>query len=242
MKIALIGYGRMGKAIEEIALNSGHNIVGKFDLNGIEKSELAKADVAIEFTQPEAVKDNILNCFDVNVPIVVGTTGWYLHFDEICKIATKQNKTLFYSTNYSLGVNIFFEMNKFLAKMMNENNLYEPSITEAHHIHKLDSPSGTAITLAEGIISNFNRKNKWINNIYPNNNERNSFDLEITSIREDEVPGTHTITYKSKIDDIIITHQAHNRLGFATGAVKAAEWVVDKKGIFTMKDMLGFKI
>ena len=240
MKIALIGYGKMGKAIEEIAIQAGHIITEKFDLDGFESSDIANADVAIEFTRAEAVKNNIIKCFDANVPVIVGTTGWYEHFDEICKIATKQNKTLFYSTNYSLGVNIFFEMNKFLAKMMNENNLYEPTITESHHIHKLDSPSGTAITLAEGIISNFNRKKQWVNTINSNIKSTNEFDLNIHSIREDEVPGTHTVIYKSKIDNIIITHQAHNRLGFATGAVKAAEWVKDKKGVFTMKDMLSF--
>lgn len=240
MRIALIGYGKMGKAIEEIAIKAGHSIAGRFDLGELTPEKLANADVAIEFTQANAVKENILKCFEAGIPVVIGTTGWYSQFDELKKIALEQNKTMFYSTNYSLGVNIFFALNKYLAKLMSQSDVYEPSIIEAHHIHKLDSPSGTAITLAEGLISNFDRKKQWVNTIGNNNDSLNPFDLKIESIRVDEVPGTHTVSYKSEIDDILITHQAHNRLGFASGALKAAEWVKDKKGVFTMSDMLNF--
>ncbi|NUM31439.1 MAG: 4-hydroxy-tetrahydrodipicolinate reductase [Bacteroidetes bacterium] len=240
MRIALIGYGKMGKAIEEIAVKAGHTITSKSDIGQLNVTDLAKAEVAIEFTQANSVKENVIKCFEANVPVVIGTTGWYSQFDEIKEIAQNENKTMFYSTNFSLGVNIFFALNKYLAKLMNQYEMYEPSITEAHHVHKLDSPSGTAITLAEGLISNFNRKKQWVNSIDNNTNSKNPFDLNIESIRKDEIPGTHTVIYKSEIDDISITHQAHNRMGFAMGALKAAEWLKGKNGIFTMNDMLKF--
>lgn len=242
MQIALIGYGKMGKAIEEVALKAGHTIVSRIDVDDDVISGITGADVAIEFTHPGAAKSNILKCFEAKVPVVVGTTGWYNDFDEIKKLAETSGSSLFYATNFSLGVNIFFELNKHLAKLMNPHEMYEPEMVEIHHLQKKDAPSGTAITLAEGLISNLDRKKSWVNREEETKKGANPFELNIISQREGEVPGTHTITYKSDIDEIIITHQAYNRLGFATGAVKAAEWIKNKIGVYTMADMLGYKI
>ncbi len=235
MNIALIGYGKMGKEIEKIALKRGHTIVLKVDVNNkdtVTKEDLKKADVAIEFTTPHTVLDNIKKCFDADVPIVVGTTGWYDEFANIKDAATRGNKTLFYATNFSLGVNLFFKVNKYLAELMNKYPDYEVSMEEIHHIHKLDKPSGTAITLAEQVIEKIDRKSKWsIDAATPET-------LFIEDKREGEVPGTHIIKYKSPIDDIEIMHKAHNRQGFALGSVVAAEFVKGKKGIFTMSDVI----
>ena len=236
MNIALIGYGKMGKEIEQIAISRGHTIVLKVDVSNASSysiDELRKADVAIEFSTPEAVINNIYKCFDANVPAIVGTTGWLDQLEAIKKNCSDKNQTLFYTSNYSIGVNLFFKVNEYLAKLMNTNPDYRVSMEEIHHVHKLDAPSGTAISLANQIIENNTQKQKWVNAISDTKNE-----LEIISKRIDEVPGTHTVTYSSAIDEISITHIAHNRKGFALGAVIAAEWVKDKKGIFGMNDLL----
>jgi len=235
MNIALIGYGKMGKEIEKIALERGHSIVLKIDLNNkdsVTKEDLKKADVAIEFTTPHTVLDNIKKCFDADLPIVVGTTGWYHEFEKIKDATAKGNKTLFYATNFSLGVNLFFKVNKYLAELMNKYPDYEVSMEEIHHIHKLDKPSGTAITLAEQTIEKLDRKSKW------SITEKGSHILFIEDKREGEVPGTHIMKYQSTIDDIEIMHKAHNRKGFALGSVVAAEFLKGKTGIFTMSDII----
>ena len=237
MKIALIGYGKMGKAIEEIALQKGHQIVLKIDisnLNDFNKENLSKADVAIEFTSPHTAFANIKKCLEYDVPVICGSTGWLEKWNEIENYCKEQNGTFLYASNFSIGVNLFFELNTYLAKLMNKYDNYNVSLTETHHTQKKDAPSGTAITLAEQIIANNSSKEKWINEPTENKNE-----LAIISERIDPAPGTHTIRYSSTIDDIEITHTAHNRIGFASGAVLAAEFVVGKKGIFTMKDALG---
>ena len=236
MNIALIGYGKMGKEIEQIAISRGHTIVLKVDVSNASSysiDELRKADVAIEFSTPDAVINNIYKCFDANVPAIVGTTGWLDQLEAIKKNCSDKNQTLFYTSNYSIGVNLFFKVNEYLAKLMNTNPDYRVSMEEIHHVHKLDAPSGTAISLANQIIENNTQKQKWVNAISDTKNE-----LEIISKRVDEVPGTHTVTYSSAVDEISITHIAHNRKGFALGAVIAAEWVKDKKGIFGMNDLL----
>jgi 4-hydroxy-tetrahydrodipicolinate reductase len=235
MNIALIGYGKMGKEIEKIAVKRGHTIVLKVDVNNkdsVTTNELKKADAAIEFTTPHTVLDNIKKCFDADLPIVVGTTGWYDEFARVKDAAVRGNKTFFYATNFSLGVNLFFKVNKYLAELMNKYPDYEVSMEEIHHIHKLDKPSGTAITLAEQVIEKIDRKSKWsITDMAPET-------LFIEDKREGEVPGTHIIKYKSAIDDIEIMHKAHNRQGFALGSVVAAEFLKGKKGIYTMSDII----
>ncbi|HCQ30258.1 MAG TPA: 4-hydroxy-tetrahydrodipicolinate reductase [Flavobacteriales bacterium] len=237
MKIALIGYGKMGKEIENIALERGHEIVLK-STSKTPQEEIAQklllADVAIEFSTPKSAVKNIYICFETNTPVVIGTTGWYDQYNEVKETCLKTNSTMLAATNCSLGVNIFFEINKYLAKMMNNQPQYNVAVEEIHHIHKLDAPSGTAISIAEQIIENLDRKKHWKNEL-----SENTEDLEIISIREGEVPGTHKVVYSSDIDDIEIMHKAHNRKGFAQGAVVAAEFIAGKKGIFTMKDVLG---
>ena len=237
MKIALLGYGKMGKEIEKIALSKNHTISFIADLANKDYSftELKNADVAIEFSQPDAVLSNIDKCFQANLPVVVGTTGWYNEFEKIQERCLSQNQTLFYATNFSVGVNIFFEVNKQLAKLMNPHAEYEVDMEEIHHIHKLDSPSGTGITLANGIIENLDRKTAWTENEHATADE-----VKINAKRMGEVPGTHTVNYSSSIDKITITHEAKNRIGFASGAVLASEWLVGKKGVFTMKHLLNF--
>ncbi len=235
MNIALIGYGKMGKEIEKIALKRNHTIVLKVDMDNkdtVTAADFKKADVAIEFTTPHTVLDNIKKCFDADVPIVVGTTGWYENFDKVKLEALKGNKTLFYATNYSLGVNLFFKVNKYLAELMNKYPDYEVSMEEIHHIHKLDKPSGTAITLAEQVITKLDRKTKW------SIDSKTVDTLFIEDKREGEVPGTHIIKYHSPIDDIEIMHNAHNRQGFALGSVIAAEFIKGKKGVFNMEDIV----
>ncbi|MFH1005309.1 MAG: 4-hydroxy-tetrahydrodipicolinate reductase [Bacteroidota bacterium] len=243
MKIALFGYGKMGKEIEQIALQK-HTIALKIDLHNAEsfsKNELMKCDVAIEFSTPHSVVTNILKCFEANIPVVVGTTGWYDKLEEVKKICKEKNQCLFYSSNFSIGVNIFFELNKQLAKMMNNYPDYQVSIEEIHHIYKLDAPSGTAISLANQIIDNISRKKKWINTLSVSSQIEREDELPIISTREDEVTGTHIVKYHSAIDDIEIMHKAHNRKGFATGAMIAAEFIANKKGIFTMDDLMNPK-
>ncbi|MBV6485401.1 MAG: 4-hydroxy-tetrahydrodipicolinate reductase [Flavobacteriales bacterium] len=236
MKIAIIGYGKMGVAIEKIAIERGHEVVLKINLDNMHEftiENLKKCDVAIEFTEPSSVITNIYKCFEANLPVVVGTTGWYNKFDEIKSACLTTNNTLLHATNYSLGVNLFFELNKKLAQLMNNYSNYNVMMEEIHHTEKKDAPSGTAITLAEGIIENLDRKNKWVNNQTFEENE-----LSIISKRINDVPGTHEICYQSAEDDITITHTAYNRNGFALGAVIGAEYIHNKKGIFTMKEVL----
>jgi len=237
MKIALFGYGKMGKEIEQIALQRNHTIVLKIYKKNIENvttQQLQQADVAIEFSTPNTVIENMYKCFDANLPIVAGTTGWYTNFDEIKSACLKNNQSFFYATNFSLGVNLFFKMNEQLAKMMNNFPDYEVAMQEVHHVHKLDKPSGTAITTAEKIMANNSQKNKWS---IENNTDKNLF---IDVVRKDEVPGTHTVSYTSAVDEISITHKAYNRKGFALGAVLAAEFIQNKKGVYTMSDLLNF--
>ncbi len=235
MKIALFGYGKMGKEIEQIALQRNHTIVFKIDKensNSLAKEQLKQADVAIEFSTPHTVIDNIYKCFEAQLPIVVGATGWYNKFEEIKLICIEDKQSLFYATNFSLGVNLFFKMNEEIARMMKNFPGYEVTMQEIHHIHKLDKPSGTAITTAEKILANQTKKSNW------SIDKKSDTDLFIDVVREDEVPGTHTVFYKSDIDEISLTHKAYNRKGFALGAVLAAEFLHNKKGIYTMNDLL----
>ncbi len=232
MKIALLGYGKMGKEIEKIALERGHEIVLKASVASYNATDLAHADAAIEFSVPEAATTNIRACFNANVPAVVGTTGWYHDYETIRQECLDQQQALLCATNFSVGVNLFFALNKKLAALMAPYPEYEVAVDEIHHTQKLDAPSGTAITIAEGIID-LTHKTRWINEpaVQPN-------DLSIISHRIEEVPGTHAITYSSAIDDIEIKHTAKNRKGFALGAVLAAEWISGRTGVFTMNDML----
>ena len=227
MKIALLGYGRMGQAIEKIAIERGHKIVAKIDKDN--PNESYKADVAINFSVPMAAYENISGAINKKIPVVCGTTGWLDRLNEVETLCQQKECAFLYASNYSLGVNLFFELNSKLADIMQKQPLYTPSIEEIHHTHKLDKPSGTAITLAQGIPS---EGNAW------HLAEDNGQGVPITSDRKNEVPGTHTVTYRSEIDEISITHTAHNRTGFALGAVLAAEWIKDKKGIFSMRDVL----
>ena len=236
MKIALIGYGKMGKEIEKIALDRGHEIVLKIDITNPEDltvRNLQKADLAIEFTMPTSAIANYQLCFEAGIPVVSGTTGWHERQAEVFENCRNLNGTFFYTSNFSLGVNIFFALNKKLATMMSGYSEYKIGMTEIHHIHKLDAPSGTAITLAEGIIENIPSKTKWVNQETDNNSE-----IGIISERIDEVPGTHIIKYDSEVDYIEITHCAKSRKGLAFGAVLAAEFSYGKKGILSMNDLI----
>lgn len=227
----------MGKTIEEIALEKGHEIIYRIDINNqdlLEKENLQQADVAIEFSTPDTAYHNILKCLEAGVPVVSGTTGWLDKLEDIKQRCRQHNGAFLYASNFSIGVNIFFEINKKLAELMASQEQYEISMEEVHHTQKKDAPSGTAITLAEQILERIDRKSTWINELTDNPSE-----LSIISKRTDPAPGTHTVNYHSKIDDITIIHTAHSRKGFASGAVIAAEWLVGKKGIFGMKDVLG---
>lgn len=235
MNIALIGYGKMGKEIEAIAIQRKHNIsliVEKDNADLVTDSDLKRADVAIEFSTPHSVIQNIHTCVNAGLPIVVGTTGWYDKFDEIKQFCEANKGGLFYASNFSLGVNLFFKVNQYLAELMNHYPEYDISMEEIHHVHKLDKPSGTAITLAKQILEKVERKKSW--SLEKGKKE----DLFIQDVREGEVPGTHIIRYQSAIDDIEIMHKAHNRKGFALGAVVAAEFLAGKKGIYTMQDIV----
>ena len=234
MKIGLLGYGKMGKVIEDIALNRGHSITFASNSSGvlIGKS-IVDCDVAIEFSNPDSVANNIELCFYNNVPVVVGTTGWNNLIEKISQNCINTNQALFYSSNFSIGVNVFFAINKKLASLMNGNKEYSIKLEETHHTEKLDAPSGTAITLANDILANLGHIKSWKEKGSSNQN-----DLEIISHRIDDIPGTHVIKYESDIDSIQISHIAKNRKGFALGSVLAAEWIIGKKGVFTMSDLL----
>jgi 4-hydroxy-tetrahydrodipicolinate reductase len=258
MNIALLGYGKMGKAIEDIALQKGHNIVLRItdqNLDELTKENLQKADVAIEFTGPDSAASNILLCFDAGVPVVSGTTGWLSQINMVKEKCKEMNGSFLYASNFSIGVNIFFELNKKLAILMKQQANYDAGIEEIHHTEKKDAPSGTAITLAEQIIDESAQKNKWVlrraqddkrraqddkGQAQDDNAAENKDELSIISKRIDPVAGTHSVKYTSEVDDIEIIHTAHNRKGFAAGALLAAEFIHDKKGIFNMKDVLDF--
>ena len=231
MKIALFGYGKMGKEIEQIALQRGHEIVLK--IKGTEEYDISQADIAIDFSIPNAALSNIVSCFRNNVPVISGTTGWLDDFDKAIDVCKENNGSFIYASNFSIGVNIFFELNKQLAKMMNSQKEYSINVEEIHHTKKLDTPSGTAITLAEGIINNTSKRDWQLKET-----QINAGTIPIEAKRILDVPGTHIISYESQIDSIEIKHTAHNRKGFALGAVIAAEWLNNKIGIYTMKDVL----
>ncbi|MEI6555090.1 MAG: 4-hydroxy-tetrahydrodipicolinate reductase [Paludibacter sp.] len=238
MKIALIGYGKMGKTIERIARERGHEIVSVIDVDNLDDFDsdaFKSADVAIEFTIPKVALNNYRRAFASGVAVVSGTTGWTEELPQLKKEIEEGGKTLFWSSNFSLGVNIFMAVNKYLAKIMNEFPTYNVEMTEVHHTQKLDAPSGTAITLAEGILENLDRKTTWTKET-----ENNPQEMAIKSIREGQVPGIHTIRYESEVDSIEITHDARSREGFALGAVVAAEFTCGKKGFLGMQDMLQF--
>ncbi len=233
MKIALLGYGKMGKVIERIALERGHEIVLKKDEFNTYDG-LSTADVAIDFSVPTAAVNNISAAFNANVPVVSGTTGWLEHYDEMIALCNEKKAGFISSSNFSLGVNIFFGLNEYLAKIMRQFDSYKVSMEEIHHIHKLDAPSGTAISLAQGVIENSDYAEWTLEEAKKNQ-------IHIEAKRIGEVPGTHTVNYDSAIDSIEIKHTAHNREGFALGAVIAAEWLAGKQGIFTMKDVLNLQ-
>lgn len=237
MQIALIGYGKMGKAIEEIALKRGHTIVAKIDINNMNEltaENLSMAEAAIEFTGPHSAYENVKKLIGFGVPVICGSTGWTDRLEEMKQFNNEQNCGFVYSSNFSVGVNIFFEVNKRLAALMASHPDYEVILEETHHTQKKDAPSGTAISLAEQVLEEIKRKKQWINEL-----SDNPEDLEIISQRVDPAPGTHSVRYSSPIDTIEIIHTAHNRTGFATGAVLAAEFIKTKKGFYTMKDVLG---
>jgi 4-hydroxy-tetrahydrodipicolinate reductase len=235
MKIALVGYGKMGKTIERIATQRGHEIAARIDVENQHELDQLKADVAIEFSHPDAAFDNVRRCIERGIPVACGTTGWLHRKSEIEKLAADKNGAFFYASNYSLGVNIFFKVNEYLASLMKNFNSYNVLADEIHHTEKKDAPSGTAITLAEGIMKHISAKTKWVNR-----DTSSPAELAIRSYRIDQVPGTHTIKYTSAIDDIEIKHTAHTREGFAQGAVMVAEWLKDKKGVLNMDDFLKF--
>jgi 4-hydroxy-tetrahydrodipicolinate reductase len=236
MKIALLGYGKMGKEIEKTALERDHQItlvIDAINLQDFTSENLRKAEVAIDFSTPGSAFENILRCFDAGIPVVCGTTGWLDKFTEVKERCEQQDQTFFYASNFSLGANILFALNKYLARMMGSVTGYEVGIQEIHHIHKLDAPSGTAISLANDVISAVPRKNKW-----ELNQASDDSVVPIHAVRLDEVPGTHIITWDSAVDQIKISHEAKSRKGLALGAVLAAEYIRDKKGVFTMGDMI----
>lgn len=238
MKIALIGYGKMGKAIEAIALEQHHEVVLKIDVDNaadFTAEKMALADVAIEFTGPHSAVENILKCLSFGIPVVSGSTGWLDQWEKVANYCSEHNGTLIYSSNYSIGVNLFFEVNKYLARLMEQYPTYDVMLKEIHHTQKKDAPSGTAISLAEQVLQGLSRKTNWANEPVASNSNL----LEIQSERIDPAPGTHHVKYTSAIDDIEIIHTAHNRTGFAGGAVTAAQFAIGKKGIYTMKEVLG---
>jgi 4-hydroxy-tetrahydrodipicolinate reductase len=238
MKIAILGYGKMGKIIDQLATSDGHEIVlriGADNLDDLTPEALRRADVAIEFSVPEAALENIITCLRAGVPVVSGTTAWLDHLDEVLQEVETTSGAFFYAPNFSIGVNIFFALNQYLAQMMNEQEQYEVQMEEIHHTEKKDAPSGTAIKLAEDLLDRLKRKKEWKNEL-----DGLADTLGIVSKREPGVPGTHTISYTSPVDSISITHTAHSREGFARGAIAAAQWLIGKKGYFQMSDMLGF--
>ncbi len=237
MKLTLIGYGKMGRAIEEVALSRGHRIHLRIDVDSQDRltpESMKGTDVALEFTQPDAAFNNIRACLEMNIPIVSGTTGWHDRFEEIRGLCLKSSGSLFYASNFSIGVNIMFFLNRELARLMDKQEEYDPSVNEIHHIHKKDAPSGTAARIAQDLLENYNRKNNWK---LGRGKEKET--LYITAVRENEVPGTHEIKYESDLDELMITHRAKSRLAFARGSVAAAEFLKDKKGVYGMEDFLG---
>ncbi|MBC8987704.1 4-hydroxy-tetrahydrodipicolinate reductase [Pedobacter sp. N36a] len=246
MKIALLGYGKMGQIIERFALERGHEVVLKINssnLDDLNVANLSKADVAIDFSIPDATIGNIYRCFEANVPIVVGSTGWYGQLQEVKDECLASNNTLLYGSNFSIGVNIFFHINQVLAKVMNNFPAYDVQVEEIHHTQKLDSPSGTAMTIAEGIIDALDSKKEWVNELVgtPFEDVIKKDQVLIESHRIEHVPGTHTVVYSSEVDDIEIKHTAHNRAGFALGAIVAAEWLQNKQGFYNIADIFNFK-
>lgn len=240
MKVVLIGYGKMGHEIERILLGRGDEVVLVIDENNSadlnpENLKNKKAEVAIEFSTPDTAYCNIMTCIEAGVPIVCGTTGWLGKFGEVKESCEKNNGTFFYASNYSVGVNVMFRVNEILAGMMDSFPQYDVTVEEVHHTQKKDAPSGTAITIAEGILGNLSRKEEWVGHTTTEPSE-----LEVLAVRRSVVPGIHTVTYESEADSITLTHNAKSRIGFAIGAVLAAEFIKDRKGIFSMKDMLGF--
>jgi len=238
MKIALLGYGKIGKEIEKVALGRNHEIVLVIDVSNLEAltgENLRQADVAIDFSAPGSAFSNIVACFEAGIPVVCGTTGWLDQMEEVKTMCRQRNQTFFYASNFSLGVNVFFAVNRYLASIMDQLDDYDVWLKEIHHIHKQDAPSGTALSLAVDIIAALGRKSSW-----ELNKASESSSLKISAVREGEVPGTHTITYDSPVDTLEISHVAKSRKGFALGAVLAAEFIRDRKGVFEMKDMIGF--
>jgi 4-hydroxy-tetrahydrodipicolinate reductase len=233
MKIALLGYGKMGKIVEKLAVKKGHTIVSRINQYS-SKEEILKADIAIEFSTPQAAVSNIKFCLENDIPIVSGTTGWLAHYDKMIKLCENRNGSFIYASNFSIGVNLFFSINEYVSNLMESWKDYQVSIEEVHHNQKQDIPSGTAVTLAEEIIRNSDKKNWELNGTEAEN-------INITAKRKNDIKGTHIINYDSNIDTISIKHEAHSRDGFALGAILAAEWLVNKKGIFTMKDVLQIK-
>ena len=235
MKIILLGYGKMGRTIEKIAMNRGHEISARIDIDNQSELDEAQGDVVIEFSHPDSAFNNITRCLLRKLPVVSGTTGWLDRRAEVVDLCSQVDGTFFYASNYSLGVNLFFKINEYLAKMMNGFPEYEIEMDEIHHSEKKDAPSGTAISLAEGILKNVTRKKSWVNK-----KTRKADEIYIGSFRIDQVPGTHIVKYESPIDDIEIKHTAHSRDGFALGAVLVAEWAQNKKGVLSMDDFLKF--
>jgi len=246
MKIVLLGYGKMGQLIEKFVLKRGHEVVLTVDAlnrDAITVEDLMGADVAIDFSTPDAALSNISLCFEAGLPIVVGTTGWYEHLQEVMEVCVEADQALLYGSNFSIGVNIFFHVNRLLAKAMDPYKQYDVQVEEIHHIHKLDAPSGTAITIAEGILDNSTSKNTWVNEVIGSSESgfvNKPEELLIESLRIEEVPGTHTVLYSSEVDQIEFKHTAHNREGFALGAVVAAEWLCGKKGFYQVTEMFDF--
>ena len=240
MNILLLGYGKMGKIIGQIAESRGHQLAGKINLDNLSDLDTinpSEVDVVIEFSQPESAVSNISWAIERGIPVVSGTTGWLEHRPKIENLTQEKNGAFFYASNYSIGVNIFFKVNEFLAKLINETSGYKVALEEIHHTEKKDAPSGTAITLAEGILQNLKNKSEWHLTGQVDGNEQS---IPITSKRIDPAPGTHIITYSSEIDTIEISHTAHSRQGFALGAVLVAEWIKNKKGVLSMNDFLSF--
>lgn len=247
MKIAILGYGKMGRIIEQFAFERGHEVVLKVNVDNTDDLTIANlqlADVAIDFSTPDSVLSNIDLCFAAGVPVVVGTTGWYAKLQEVKDKCDAGNNTLMYGSNFSIGVNVFFFVNKILAKIMNRYPQYEVQVEEIHHTEKLDSPSGTAMTIAEGILGELGRKKEWVNELIGSGEEviTKPDQLLIESHRIEEVPGTHTVIYSSEVDDIEFKHKAHSRAGFALGAVIAAEWLEKKTGFYNITDMFDFSV
>lgn len=236
LKIIIVGYGRMGQEIKQVAEKRGHEILMTIDKDNQDEftpENLKKADVAIEFSLPDAAYDNIKKCFDANLPVVSGTTGWLERFYDIRRYCLEKDTAFFYASNFNIGMNLFFKVNEYMAKIMNHYSNYDVEIEETHHVHKVDAPSGTAVKLAESLINEIKRKNKW-------KKEKGEAEDEIPvkSIREDEVPGIHRVMYSSSFDEIELKHSARSREGFALGAVMAAEFIHDKQGIYSMDDLL----